>query len=107
MRGDMDLHPRHFVYTFSGVFSGATVQYFINKVLFSDDVFFSQTNSVGEVLFFVLTFLHITVGFFIDDYVVRNRRQMDYRTFLLSERIVIVVIDLMIAVLLGFTVLYQ
>ena len=107
MRGDIELHPRHFVYTFSGIFSGSTVQYFINKVLFSDDTFFSKTNNISEVLFYVFMIFGIIAGVYIDYYVVEYMYQIDHKKFLLFEIITIVVFDLLIAILLVFTFLYK
>ena len=107
MRGDLELHPRHFIYTLSGIFSGATIQYFINKVLFSDDTFFSHTNNISEIMFYVFTFVGIITGGCIDNYVRKYRYQTYPKKFLLFEIITIVVFDLIIATLLVFALLYK
>lgn len=107
VRGDLEMHPRHFIYFFSGAFSGLTLNYFINKILFSEDTLFSEATHLGEAVFYVLTVLGIFAGLSIDNYMVKHRHQIDRKRFLQIETLTMIAFHLLIAMLLCFTLQYQ
>ena len=102
MRGDLELHPRHFIYSFSGFFSGLTARYFINKVLSADNITGSETNAISEILFYVLMVSGIMAGILTDHYVMKNKYKINYRKFLTAEVITMVVLNLLCTMLFVF-----
>ena len=103
MRGDLELHPRHFIYSLSGFFSGFTIHDFINKVLLSGAVTSSKTNNISEVLLYVFMVLGVMAGLYIDDYVIKHKYEINYKKFLMAEIITVVIFDLFFAILFVFT----
>lgn len=88
MRGDMELHSRHFVYFAAAVFGGISVKYFVNKVILNETDFFA--NNVSTLFFYIVLLVVNGAGIIIDAYVRKLGSETEHRNFLKKEIIVMI-----------------
>ena len=100
MRGDLELHPRHVVYTLSGAFAGISVKYFINKVIYGTDAFLTDPENLSVLFLFGLFLTGIFCGIFIDACVRNPAHESSGRRFPAFEIIAVTLFDLTALLLL-------
>ena len=88
MRGDMELHPRHFIYFAAAVFGGISVKYFINRVILDETEFFAD--NVSTLFFYIVLLVVNGSGIFIDVHVRNLGSETEHRKFLKKEIIVMI-----------------
>lgn len=99
MRGNIEIHLRHLVYSLSGAFAGCTVKFWINQFIFPAEY---DTTGITDVIMYAFFLAGIMTGIFLDDYIITHRYQINYKKFLLYERIILTGFNLLTVALCVF-----
>ncbi len=100
MRGDMELHPHDLMFYLSPMYSAAAIKYFINKVIYMTDSYFTKPANLSDAAFFAVLYIGITAGTLSHIYTEKHQYDRNCRLFLRCTLTLAAIIDLAVTALL-------